>query len=193
MNDTLPHEWPADVVRVTCTPDGLLLHFPVLRGWRAARRLAAIGLALLLPSLYAAFAYLPTGKSDAAVLVTLALTAAVVYPVIVFGALFVLTALYAVTNSLTVEVDATSIRTVRHVMGLGHSRHSLATAAIGALEPERTAAPRGLGGDALYRLAAIPAAGGPRMIVAEGLPDEILCRALKMLIERHAHIALSVR
>jgi hypothetical protein len=106
--------------------------------------------------------------------------------VILFGILFLLVALRAVASSLTVEIDATSIRCARRILGVRHSARVLATAAVTALEQEARVAPRALGGEVSYRLAAIPAAGGDRLVVAEGLPDETLCRALKTLIERHA-------
>lgn len=185
--------WPAEVVRVAYTPRGLLLHFPVLRERHSARRLAWIGLALMLPALYAAFAYLPSREDDAAALLTLALTAVVVYPVILFGALFLLSALHAVTNSLTVAIDAASISCVRRALGIKHGERVLATAAVAALEQETRSAPRALGGEVSYRIAAVPAAGGERLVIAEGLPDEALCRALKSLIERYAQLAPTAR
>jgi len=187
-------QWPADVVRVTYTAHGALLHFPVLRGWRGALRLALIGVALFVPSLYAAVAFAPGGP-DAATLLTLALTAAVVYPVLLFGALFELVALYAVANSLTVEVDADSICAVRRLLGLRLSKRCMAAAAIGALEAKTAVAPRGLGGNTYYRLVACEAADhvtgnlrAMRMIVADGVPDETLLEALKALIARYAQL-----
>jgi hypothetical protein len=180
-------QWPVELVRVTDTPGRLLLHFPVLRGWHSALRLAGVGATMLLLALYAAIAYSPAAKPDAATLLTLALTAAVVYPVIAFGVVFVLVAVFAVAKSLTVEVDATSIRCVRRVMGFPYRDRSLPAADVTALEAEISVTPRGLGGGTRYGLVAV-AAGGRRLIVAEGIPDETMCGSLKRLIAEHAHI-----
>lgn len=191
----IPPQWPADVVRVTYTARGARLHFPALRGWRPALRLALIGLALFAPSLYAAIAFAPSGEPDAATLLTLVLTAVVVYPVLLFGALFVLVALYAVANSLTVEVDADAIRAVRRLLGCRLSARIMPVTAIVALEAKTAVAPRGLGGNTYYRLVALTAAdqatGNPRaarMIIADGVPDETLLEALKALITRYAQL-----
>ena len=188
-------QWPAGVVRVTYTARGVQLHFPALRSWRVALKLALIGVALFVPSLYAAIAFTPAGKPDAAAMLTLALTAAVVYPVLLFGALFVLVALYAVANSLTVEVDADAIRAVRRVLGFRLSTRTMPVTSIGALEKKTAIAPRGLGGHAFYRLVALAAvdqtAGNPRaarVIIADGVPDETLIEALKALIARYAQL-----
>ena len=181
-------QWPAEVVRVSYTPAGLRLHFPALRGWRNALRLALMGGAMLLLALYAAVVYSVPGKSDAVALLTLAMTAVVVYPVILFGALFVLVALYAVANSLTVEVSAASISCERRFLGFKYSKRSLPTAVITGFEAEARGAPRVLGGAILYRLIAMHTQFPHRLVVAEGIPDESLCGALKALIERHAQI-----
>jgi hypothetical protein len=190
----IPPQWPADVVRVTYTAHGVLLHFPALRGWRGALKLALIGVALFVPSLYAAVAFAPS-EPDAATLLTLALTAAVVYPVLLFGAWFVLVALYAVANSLTVEVDANAICAVRRLLGFRLGKRCMPASAIGALEAKTAVAPRGLGGNTYYRLVARAAAdqatGNPRaarMIIADGVPDETLLEALKALIARYAQL-----
>ncbi len=179
--------WPADVVRVSHTPAGLVLHYPVLREWRTALRLACAGAAMLLLALYAAVAYSPSTGPGGAALLTLALTAVVVYPVLLFGAVFVLIALYSVATSLTVEIDAGSIATVRRLFGVKYSRRSLSTRAVVALEPEAIRAPRGLGGGVHYRLS-VTQAGGGKLAVGERIPDEALCRCLRDLIASHAHI-----
>ena len=191
----IPPQWPAGVVRVAYTPHGVRLHYPALRGWRYALRLALIGVALFVPSLYAAIAFAPASKPDAAVMLTLALTAAIVYPVMLFGALFVLVALYAVANSLTVEVDANAICAVRRLFGCRIGTRLMPVTAIGALESKSAIAPRGLGGHTYYRLVALARAGqahdsarAARMIVADGVPDETLLEALKALITRYAQL-----
>ena len=190
----IPPQWPAHVVQVTYTPLGVRLHFPVLRGWRVALKLALFGLALFVPALFASIAFAPSGQPEAAAMLVLVLTAVVVYPVVLFGALFVLVALYAVANSLTVEVDANAIRAVRRVFGVRLGAQTLRVAAIVELKPETAVAPGGLGGKTFYRLAALTAelaAGNRRagrMIVADGVPDEPLIEALKALIARYAQL-----
>ena len=198
QHTAIPPPWPREIVRVAATPSGVTLYFPLLRGWRAALKLALIGLALCAPSLYAAIAFAPAGKPDLMAMLTFTLTAAVVYPVMLFGAWFVLVALHAAASSLTVEVDANAIRAVRRVLGFRLGVQTLPVKAIAALEPETAAAPRGLGGNTFYRLvaltAAAPAAGNQRtarMVVADRIPDETLLQTIKELIARHAQLDCS--
>ena len=195
MNDTAPSSppWPNEVVRVAGTPSGIRLYFPPLRAWRFALRLALSGIALLVPALIASVAFAPTGKHDAAELLTLVLTAAFVYPLLLFGAAFVLVALFAVSTTLTVDAGAHGIRAARRVCGIKVRDRALPSAAIAVLERETASAPRGLGGASFYRLVALtlPAwsASGDgrrssvrRLVVADGIPDEALAQALETLI-----------
>ncbi len=179
-------QWPREIIRVHRTPARLSLHFPALRGWRAARRLALTGAALLAASLYAAVAYMPGGQADAGVLLTLALTAAVVYPVMLLGAVFVLIAFYAAASSFTVEVDANTLRRADRVLGCKVSHRSIPSASITTFKVEAAAAARGLGGSTTYRVAALTRAGESALVIAEGLPDEQLCGELRNLIEYYA-------
>jgi hypothetical protein len=199
MNDPTPFlpNWPPEIVRVARTPDGVRLYFPPLRAWRFALRLALCGVALLVPALIAGVAFAPAGKHDTVAILTLVLTAAFVYPVMLFGAVFVLVALFAVSTSLTVEAAAHGIRTVRRIFGIKVRDRVLPRAAIGVLEQETATAPRGLGGNTYFRLVVLtlPAwnASGEgrrydirRMVVADGIPDEALAQALAALISEHA-------
>jgi len=201
MNDPaqfLPN-WPQEIVRVTGTPSGIRLYFPPLRAWRFALRLALSGIALLVPALIASIAFAPAGKSDAAALLTLVLTAAFVYPLLLFGAAFVLVALFAVSTSLTVDAGAHGIRAVRRVCGIKVRDRALPRAAIAALEQEIATAPRGLGGASFYRLVALTrpswneSADGRRynvrrMVVADGIPDEAVAQALEALVSGHLRL-----
>ena len=170
------------------------MFFPALRRWRYALRLALIGVALFLPSLYAAFAFAPADGAGAGAMLALVLTAAVVYPVLAFGAWFVLVALYAAGNSLTVEVDPAAIRATRRWCGLALRERVVDCAAISDLKVEQATASRGLGGGTYYRLAAVgagAAAGTPgamHLIVADGVPDESLIKSIKTLIARCAQL-----
>lgn len=188
--------WPREIVRVAGTPSGIRLYFPPLRAWRFALRLALTGIALLVPALIASIAYAPTGKYDAAALLTLALTAAFVYPLLLFGAAFVLVALFAVSTSLTVDAGVHGIRAVRRVCGIKVRDRALPRAAIAALEQEAATAPRGLGGASFYRLVVLtrPAWNASddgrrynvrRMVVADGIPDEAVAQALEALVSGH--------
>ena len=201
MNETtqFPQEWPREIVRVAGTPSGIRLYFPPLRAWRFALRLALSGIALLVPALIASVAFAPSGKHDAAAILTLVLTAAFVYPLVLFGAVFVLVACFAVSTSLTVEAGAQSIRAVRRVFGIRVRDRALPHAAIAVLEQETATAPRGLGGAAFYRLVALTLPtwnasddGGRydvrRLVVADGIPDETLAQALEALISEHAQL-----
>lgn len=201
MNDAARSSppWPNDIVRVAATPSGVRLYFPPLRAWRFALRLALSGIALLVPALIASIAFAPTGKTDAAALLILALTAAFVYPLLLFGAVFVLVALFAVSTSLTVDAGATGIRVVRRVYGIRVRDRALPRAAIAVLEAETATAPRGLGGASFYRLVALtlPAWNASndgrrynvrRMVIADGIPDEELMQALEALISGHLEL-----
>ena len=201
MNDAdrYSQPWPGEIVRVAATPSGVRLYFPPLRAWRFALRLALSGIALLVPALIASIAFAPTGKTDAAALLTLALTAAFVYPLLLFGAVFVLVALFAVSTSLTVDAGANGIRVVRRVCGIRMRDRALPRAAIAVLEAETATAPRGLGGASFYRLVALTlpswnaSSDGRRydvrrMVVADGIPDEELVQALEALISGHLQL-----
>lgn len=188
--------WPHGIVRVTGTPSGIRLYFPPLRAWRFALRLALAGIALLVPALIASIAYAPTGKTDAAALLTLTLTAAFVYPLLLFGAAFVLVALFAVSTSLTVDAGTHGIRAVRRVWGIKVRDYTLPRAAVALLEQEMATAPRGLGGASFYRLVALTLPSWNtsddgrrhnvrRMVVADGIPDEALAQALEALLNGH--------
>jgi hypothetical protein len=201
MNDTAgsSQPWPNEIVRVAGTPSGIRLYFSPLRAWRFALRLALSGIALLVPALIASIAFAPTGKHDAPALLTLVLTAAFVYPLLLFGAAFVLVALVAVSTSLTVDAGAHGIHAVRRVCGITVRDRALPRAAIAVLEQETATAPRGLGGASFYRLVALtlPAWNASndgrrynvrRMVVADGIPDEALARALEALISEHVRL-----
>lgn len=198
MSDSAPSSqpWPREIVRVAGTPSGIRLYFPPLRAWRFALRLALTGIALLVPALLASAAYAPTGKYDAAALLTLVLTAAFVYPLLLFGAAFVLFALFAVSTSLTVDAGARGLRAVRRVCGIKVRDRALPRAAIAVLEQETATAPRGLGGASFYRLVALtrPSWNASadsrrynvrRMVVADGIPDEAVAQALEALVSGH--------
>ncbi|MBI1989006.1 MAG: hypothetical protein HYS65_04620 [Betaproteobacteria bacterium] len=201
MNDPaqfLPN-WPQEIVRVTGTPSGIRLYFPPLRAWRFALRLALSGIALLVPALIASIAFAPAGKSDAAALLTLVLTSAFVYPLLLFGAAFVLVALFAVSTSLTVDAGVHGIRAVRRVFGIKVRDRGLPSAALAVLEQETATAPRGLGGASYYRLVALTrpswnerADGGRynvrRMVIADGIPDEAVAQALEALVSGHLRL-----
>ena len=191
--------WPREIVRVAGTPSGIRLYFPPLRAWRFALRLALTGIALLVPALIASIAFAPTGKYDAAALLTLVLTAAFVYPLLLFGAAFVLVALFAVSTSLTVDAGAHGIRAVRRVCGIKVRDRALPRAAIAVLEQETATAPRGLGGASFYQLIALtrPSWNASddgrrynvrRMVVADGMPDEALAQALEALLSGHLRL-----
>jgi hypothetical protein len=194
-----PHEWPREIVRVAVTPSGVTLYFPPLRAWRFALRLALFGIALLAPALLAGIAYAPAGRYDAAATLTLVLTAAFVYPLVLFGAVFILVALFAVSTSLTVDAGAHGIRAVRRVCGIKVRDRALPRAAIAVLEQETATAPRGMGGSTFYRLVALtlPAWNASdagkrynvrRLVVADGIPEETLAQALEALISEHAQL-----
>lgn len=198
MNDAAGSSpsWPREIVRVAATPAGVRLYFPPLRAWRFALRLALAGIALFVPALIASLAFAPTGKYDAAAVLTLVLTAAFVYPLLLFGAAFVVVALFAVSTSLTVDAGVNGIRAVRRVCGIKVRDHALPRAAIAVIEQETATAPRGLGGASDYRLVALtlPAWNASndgrrynvrRVVVADGIPEEAQAQALEALISGH--------
>lgn len=195
-----PQEWPREIVRVAATPSGVTLYFPPLRAWRFALRLALFGFALLVPALLAAIAFAPTSKHDAAAILTLVLTAAFVYPLVLFGAAFVLVAAFAASTSLTVEAGALSIRAVRRAFGFRMRDRALPRAAIAAIEQETATVPRGLGGNTYYRLVVLTLPTWTannngrrndfrRLVIADGIPDETLAQALEAMISEHAQLS----
>ena len=192
--------WPPEVVRVNRTPAGATLYFPPLRAWRFALRLGLFGIAMLVPAVIASIVFTPAGKSEAAAMLTFVLTAAFVYPLVLFGAVFLMVALFAVSTSLTVEANSQGIRAARRVFGVKISDRSLRRSAIAVLEQETANAPRGLGGNAFFRLvvlAALPphTAGNDnkryglrRIVVADGIPDEALAKSIEKLIGDSAQL-----
>jgi hypothetical protein len=173
-------------VRVRYTSDGIALRFPPLRGWRAAGRLAGVGLALALPALYAAFAYAPRHHADAGGLLALALTASVVYPVLFFGIVFLLGGIYAAGSSLAVTVNPVTIRSERRVLGWKYGGRAIPTASMASLQTRPVPVARGLGGGTSYKIAVIDRAGAECLTVADRIPEERLADELKRLIERYA-------
>lgn len=174
------------MVRVSYTALGVALHFPASRGRRVSARLAVFGLLLLLPSLYAAFAYAPGTNANAAALLALALSAAVVYPVLLFGIVFLLAAFYVAAASLSVNISPTEIRAIRRLLGIRYSEQGLPTKSVARFASRPYSMPAGLGGGTSYRISAVDGAGTELMTLADRVPDEILCNELIAMIERYA-------
>jgi hypothetical protein len=195
-----PDTWPATTVTVTRAGDGVMLYFPCWRSWRFALWCAAIGTAMLVPALFAAAAFAPGGRDNAAAMLGFVLTATFVYPLILFGIAFLVVALFAVSTSLTVTASANGLRAVRRLLDIKISDRSLSRAAIAVLEQETQNVPRIFGGQPYFRVVAlgtVPPSAGPdagkrygvkRLVVADGIADEALAQALEALISECAQL-----
>ena len=199
MHRRTPADWPASTVTLTRLSEGVQLYFPPLRAWRLARAFALIGAAMLLPALLAATAFAPAGRGDARALLGFVLTATFVYPLIVFGAVFALVALYTISTSLTVTASATGVRAVRRLFNMNLSDRSLSRDAAVVLEQETQNMPRLLGGGPYFRVVALAATAqsgrhaAKRLVLADGIADEALADSIAALLADSAGIARRAR
>lgn len=185
MTDALPGApFPAKLVRVSRTPDGIALYFPPLRMPEVALPLAAFGaIAGALPGFTIA-ALLPAALADTIGLMSAVLIGAFLVPFALFGVIFVVLALYMICNALSVRVQPSGIDTARMICGLTVRRRHIARSELSAVEPEISARQQSLfSSEPIYQLVARDTARGKRVIVAETLKGEALMERVKALIE----------
>jgi hypothetical protein len=169
-------------VRTTRTVNSVELYFPPMRMPEVALPLAIFGvIATVLPGVAIA-ALIPT-LADATGMVSAVLVASFVLPFALFGAAFVLLALYMLCNALVVRVDLHAIDTARILFGLVVRRRRMMREDIVAIESEIASRYQSLfSSDPVYQLIARDARRR-RVVVAETLKGEALMEELKALIE----------
>jgi hypothetical protein len=101
-----------DGVYLTRHPQGIALYFRPFRRPGATLSLALFGIACLIPGLFAALALAPLVFSGASGMVAIWLMSIFILPFVAFGVLFVALAAYRLSNSLTVTVTASEIRSL---------------------------------------------------------------------------------
>ena len=177
---------PAKTVRVTRTPGGIELFFPPLRMPEVALPLALFGvIATTLPAFTIA-ALLPS-LAGATGLVSGVLLAAFVLPIGIFGAAFVLLALYMLTNALRVRADSEVVETARFLFGIVVRRRRIARSNIASLEAEIASRYQSLfSSEPVYQLVARDAARSRRIVVAETLTGNAIMEQVKALIDNPA-------
>lgn len=192
-------------VHISRTTDGIELYHPPLRTPALALLLALFGLACLVPALLAIAGIAPRGEPDAMALLVLALMGVFVLPLLVFGAVFMVGAVTMLANSLTVEITAAGIRTVRRVLGFVVAERALPSGDIADIELQLAARYQGMTGRAPYYRLVARSKSGPGLplrdayrqgklrayrnrllIVAESLQGEATAQEIRALILRHA-------
>lgn len=174
-------------MQVSQTPHGIELYFPPLRTGYGPLALAFFGALCIIMPLLALPVLIPAG-TDAGGLLGIALIGIFIVPFPAFGAVFLVLAVDALANSLTVNVSPARISTVRRVFGIALRRRGIACTDIAAIELRP--APRYLNvfnAGTRFRLVARHAAQRSHdLVVAEDLEDEIAADNLQLLIARHA-------
>lgn len=178
-------------VRITRTPESVELYFPPMRMPEVALPLAIFGvIATVLPGVAIA-ALLPT-LAGATGMVSAVLVVSFVVPFAVFGAAFVLLALYMFCNALLVRIDRHAIDTARVLFGIVVRRRKIMRADIAAIESEIASRYQSLfSSDPVYQLVARDRRRSSRVVVAETLKGESLMEELKALIENPSEVRTS--
>ena len=166
------------------------LNFPPLRDLGVAFPLAAFGLIACALSAVGAGAMLSGAMSGAGGLLGAVLMIGFVAPLAVFGAVFVVLALYMVCNGLAVTVGDDAIETRRTMFGLVVARKRIAKSELAAIEPEIASRYQSLfGAEPIYLLIARDTTRRRRVVVAESLRGEARMSRTRSLIERAAGLA----
>lgn len=179
---------PKEIVRVTQRPDGIELYYPPLRAPEAAAMLGMFGVVCIALPLFAISALLGAGGSEAYGLLAIALVSSFVAPFPIFGAVFMVLAVYLLANSLTVTVTPATIRSERRVFGLSVRRREINCRDVAALEDGVAAKYQGLFSDQpRFRLIARHAALSRHdVVVAESLAGEAMLAQVRSMIAEHA-------
>lgn len=175
---------PAGTVRMQRTADGVELYFPPWRMPQVALALAAFGAITSALALVGGAVMLESALASTAGALAAVMMVAIVVPLGVFGAIFLMLALYMVTNALLVSVEPAAIATRRSVFGVVVARRRLPREALAALEPEIASRHQSIFSKVpVYQLVARDAARRQRVVVAESLQGEALMSEVKALIE----------
>jgi hypothetical protein len=117
------------------TADGITLEFPVLRAPGAALSLGVFAVLCALMPAIGLSALLPLQTASASAMVSLALIGGFAAPFILAGVVFALLAIYLLSNSLRVFIDAKGVRTERRVFGRLMRVRAITRAQIADIEP----------------------------------------------------------
>ena len=110
------------------------LYFPPLRNPGAALMLGLFGVSCFIPGFFASIAVAPLAEYGPGGMIAIWLMSIFILPFIGFGLLFVALAVYQISNSLTVNVTATEIRSQRRIFGIACRERRIANADIAALD-----------------------------------------------------------
>jgi hypothetical protein len=171
-------------VRITCETQHLELYFPPLRMPEVAIPLAFFGLiAIALPGL--AIAALLPSLIGATGMISAVLLAAFVLPFGIFGAAFVLLAIYMLANALVVRFSTEGVDIARLVLGAVVRRRRVALHELNAPQPEITSRYQSLfSSEPVYQLVSREKRTGKRIVLAETLVGEASMLEVKALMER---------
>jgi hypothetical protein len=117
------------------TADGITLDFPVLRAPDVALSLGVFAVLCALMPAIGLSALLPLQTASASAMVSLALIGGFAAPFILAGVVFALLAVYLLSNSLRVVIDAKGVRTERRVFGRLVRVRAITRAQIADIEP----------------------------------------------------------
>lgn len=166
------------------------LNFPPLRDLGVVLPLAAFGAIACALSAIGAGVMVSGAMSGAGGLLGAMLMIGFVAPLAVFGATFVVLALYMVCNGLAVSVRDDGIETRRTLFGFVIARRRIAKADLAAIEPEIASRYQSLfEAEPIYALVARDTLGRRRVVVAESLRGEARMTEMRRLIERAAGLA----
>ena len=166
------------------TPDGITLEFPVLRAPGVALSLGAFSLLCGLMPVVGLSALLPLETANASAMLSLALIGGFAAPFILASVVFVLLAIYLLSNSLRVDVSTEGIRTERRVFGRLARVREIAQADVVDIEPRIGARYQNVF-SATPRYSLVARHRGERagdMVVAENLAGHALMTDLHTLI-----------
>jgi hypothetical protein len=171
------------IVRITRARDHAELYFPPLRMPEVALPLALFGvIATTLPAL-AIGRLLPSLEVPSGLLSAI-LMASLVLPFGLFGAAFVLLAVYMLSNALIVRVDADAIVTERVLFGIVARRRRILRSDIASIDAEIASRYQSLFSSyPVYQLVARDERHHKRVIVAETLKGEALMNEVKAAID----------
>ena len=122
------------VFTVERTPQGLVMHFPVLRAPGAALGLGAFALlCALMPALGLA-AVLPVESANASAMLTLAMVGGMAAPFLLASVVFAALATYLAANALQVNINASGAWHERRVFGYFSRQRAIARTDIAEIE-----------------------------------------------------------
>jgi hypothetical protein len=159
----------------------LILHCPALRAAGPALMLAMFGAACSVIAIASMVGLIGASSDAMSNLLAFAFAGVLVLPLFGIGALFIVIALWAALNALTLAVAAGGVRAERRWCGIPLSRRTLQADAITAIDSVRAARFTGIfSGARHYRLLARSAAGA--LVLADHLQGAAQTEEVKQLL-----------